>query len=49
MISNLLFFEAVAIHTMLKHLEQVVKAIDVNDEDSDEIEEIASRSQILKK
>jgi len=33
----------VAIHTILKHLEQVVKTIDVNDQDSDEIEDIASR------
>jgi len=41
--SNLLFFEIVAIYTMLKHLEQVVETIDVNDEDSDEIEKIASR------
>jgi len=41
--SNLLFFEIVAIHNMLKHFEQVVETIDVNDEDSVEIEEIASR------
>ena len=43
--SNLLFFEIVAIHNMLKHLEQVVEAIDVNDDDgSGEIEEITSRN-----
>jgi len=47
--SNLLFFDIVAIDTMLKHLEQVVETIDVNDEDSDEINKIASRSQILNK
>jgi len=49
--SNLLFFEIVASHTILKHLEQVVD--DVNDEDSDEVEEIASRvtnfKEIVKK
>ena len=39
--SNLLFFEIVASHTILKYLEQVVD--NVNDEDSDEVEEIASR------
>ena len=41
--SNPLFFGIVAIHTMLKHLEKVVETIDVNDEDSDEIQEIASK------
>jgi len=40
---NLLFFEIVAIYTMLKHLEQAVETIHVNNDDSDEIEEIASR------
>jgi len=30
--SNLLFFEIMVIHTMLKHLEQVVETIDDNDE-----------------
>ena len=43
MTSNLVFFEIVAIHNMLKYLEQVVETIDVDDEDSVEIEEIASR------
>ena len=40
---NLLFFEIIAIHTMLKHMEQVVQTIDANDEESQEIEEIGSR------
>jgi len=34
---------------MLKHLKQVVETTDFNDEDSDEIEEIASRVTNLKK
>jgi len=46
---NLVFFEFVAIHTMLKHLEKVVETIDANNEESEEIEEIRSRSQNLKK
>ena len=33
--SNLLFFEIVAIHTMLKNLEEVVEIIDVNDEEDE--------------
>ena len=40
---NLVFFEIVAIHTMLEHLEQGVETIDVIDDESDEIEEIGSR------
>ena len=35
--SNMLFFKIVAIHTMLKYWEQVVKAIGANDEESKEI------------
>ena len=34
--SNILFFEIVIIHTMLKHLEQIVETIDANDEESEE-------------
>jgi len=41
--SNLLFFEIVAIHSMLNNLEEVVGTIDANDEESEEIEEIGSR------
>jgi len=33
--SNLLFFEIVAIHTMLKNLEEVVEIIDANDEEGE--------------
>ena len=40
---NMLFFEIVAIHTMLKHLQQFVKTIDANDDESVEIEVIGSK------
>ena len=42
MISNLLFFDIVVIHTMLKHLEQIVKTIDANDDENEGIEESIS-------
>ena len=41
--SNFLFFEIVAIHSMLNNLEEVVETIDASDEASEEIEEIGSR------
>ena len=41
--SNLLFFEIVAIHSMLKYLEEVVETIDDNDEESEGIEELGCR------
>ena len=43
MTSNLLFFEIVAIHTMLNNLKQVVKIIYANDEESEEIKGNGSR------
>ena len=41
--SNLIFFELVAIHTMLNNLKQVIETTDANDEESEEIEEKGSR------
>ena len=38
--SNLLFFEIVDIHTMLKHLKQVIDTTNANDKQSEGIEEI---------
>ena len=46
--SNHLFFEVMAIHTMLKHLEQVVETVDANDEESEKIEEIRSKVTYFK-
>jgi len=43
-IFNLLFLEIVAIHTMLKHLEQVIGTIVANDDENEGIEE--SRSTV---
>ena len=42
MTSNLLFFEIVAIHSMLNNLEQVLETINANDKESEEIEDIGS-------
>jgi len=39
---NMLFFEIVAIHTMLKYLEQVVETIDTNDDENKRTEDSGS-------
>ena len=41
---NLLFFEIVAIHSMLNNLEEVVETIDASNEESKKIEDIGSVS-----
>jgi len=41
--SNLLFFQIVAIHSMLQHVEEVVETIDDNDEVSEGIKELGRR------
>ena len=45
-IFDLLFFEIVAIHTMLKYLEQVVETIDANNEESVEMRRLEVESQL---
>ena len=47
--SNLLFFEIVAIHSMLRNLEEVADTIDANDEEGVVLEEWNIVSQTLKK
>jgi len=47
--SNLLFFEIVAIHTILNNLEQVIETINANDEESDKLRILDLESQTLKK
>jgi len=47
--SNLLFFEIVAIHSMLKNLEEVIDTIDANDEESVELRKWNIVSQTLQR